>query len=86
MQRALLLKAVLVVMLLMLLQLPLMMIGGIVAERSARQQGVVRELSATSFGRQVFAGPVLSLPYVEEYDEIYGEGKDTMSTCCRIGP
>jgi inner membrane protein len=77
MQRALLLKAVLVVMLLMLLQLPLMMIGGIVAERSARQQGVVRELAATSFGRQVFAGPVLSLPYVEEYDEIHGEGKDT---------
>ena len=77
MQRALLLKALLVVVLLVLLQLPLMMIGGIVAERSARQQGVVRELAVTSFGRQVFAGPVLSLPYVEEYDETYGEGKDT---------
>ena len=69
MQRALLIKAVLIVTLFALLQVPLRMIDGIVAERSARQQAVVCEMASASYGPQVLAGPILSLPYVEEYDE-----------------
>ena len=73
MQKALLVKAALIALIFLLLQVPLKMIDGIVAERWARQQAVVQELAAQSYGRQTFAGPVLSIPYVEEYDETVAE-------------
>src|SRR5438552_4451784 len=69
MQKALLVKAALVALIFLLLQAPLKMIDGIVAERWARQQAVVQELAAQSYGRQALAGPVLSIPYAEEYEE-----------------
>ena len=74
MQRALLLKALLVVVLLVLLHVPLTIIDGLIDERAARQREVVATIASTSFGRQVFAGPVLSIPYVEEYDEAVSDG------------
>jgi len=57
------------------LLIPLQMIGGLVAERQGRQQQVVQEVAASSYGRQVFAGPLLTLPYIEEYDETITEEK-----------
>lgn len=69
MQRALLIKAFLICAIFLVLLIPLGMIGGIVAERQGRQQAVVQEIMSSSYGRQTFAGPVLSVPYVEEYDE-----------------
>jgi inner membrane protein len=69
MQKALLIKAVLVGVILIALNIPLRMIDGIVKERAARQQAMVHELAAESYAKQMVAGPILTLPYVEEYDE-----------------
>ena len=69
MQRALLIKALLIGAVFMALLIPLKLIDGTVAERAGRQQAVVDEIMSSSYGRQVFAGPVLSVPYIEEYDE-----------------
>ena len=81
MQKTLLVKAALVAALFVTLLVPLQMIGGLVAERQGRQQQVVAEIAASSYGRQVFAGPFLSVPYVEEYEEeITEEKKDKTVT------
>src|SRR6266705_6263642 len=69
MQKALFIKAALVAAIFVLLQVPLKMIDGIVAERWARQQAVVQELASQSYGKQTLAGPILSIPYVEEYED-----------------
>jgi inner membrane protein len=76
MQKTLLIKAVLVAGIFSILLVPLSMIGGIVAERAARQQAVVQDISASSFGKQIFAGLTLSLPYAEEYAEEVAEGRE----------
>jgi len=75
MQKTLVVKAALVASLFAVLLIPLQMIGGLVAERQGRQQEVVQEIAASSYGRQVFAGPFLSFPYVEEYEETLTEEK-----------
>ena len=69
MQKALVVKALLVVAILIALVVPLKMIEGPVAERAARRQAVLNELASQSYARQIVAGPVLTLPYIEEYDE-----------------
>jgi len=73
MQKALLVKAALVGVIFLILLIPLKMIDGIVAERSGRQQAVVQEISTSNYGRQVFAGLILSVPYVEEYEDTVAE-------------
>ena len=72
MQKTLLIKSVLVALIFAILLIPLSMIHGIVQERAARQQAVVQEIATSSFGKQIFAGLILSLPYVEEYNEEIG--------------
>jgi inner membrane protein len=84
MQKALLIKAVLVAILFSILLVPLSMISGIVIERAARQQQVAQDIAASSFGKQIFAGIILSLPYVEEYDEEVGDGKQKRTERRRI--
>jgi inner membrane protein len=76
MRKPMLVKAVVVAVIFATLFIPLSMIRGLVAERGARKQEVTQEIAASSFGRQIFAGPVLSLPYTEEYVEEVGEGRD----------
>ena len=73
MQKALLLKFLVIGVVFLLLQIPLQMIGGLIHERNARQISVTEEIAASSFGRQQLAGPVLTLPYVEEYDVLVGD-------------
>jgi inner membrane protein len=75
MQKSLLIKAALVGLLFFVVLIPLQMIGGLVAERASRQRDVVQEIAASSFGRQTFAGPILIVPYSEEYDETLSEEK-----------
>ena len=48
---------------------PLMMIRGVIAERQAWRAGAVRDVAANFGGRQVFAGPVLVVPWVETVEE-----------------
>jgi inner membrane protein len=76
MQKALLIKAFLIAVIFLILLVPLSMFNSIVRERAARQQAVVRDISASSFGKQIFAGLSLSVPYTEEYDEEIGEGRE----------
>jgi len=75
MQKALLMKAVLVGAVFLILQVPIQMINGVVAERAGRQQAVVQEISSSNYGKQVFAGVILSIPYVEEYADSTGEDR-----------
>ena len=76
MQKDLLIKASLVAVIFILLQIPLGMISSLVAERSARQDAVVTEISTSNYGRQYLAGPIVTIPYVEEYEETYTEDKE----------
>jgi len=69
MQKALLQKAGLIGLVLLILQGLLMTIGSVIGERKARQDGVVREIASSHYGPQVFTGPILSLPYTEEFEE-----------------
>jgi inner membrane protein len=84
MQKDLLVKAALVGVIFLLLQIPLGMIGGLVTERAGRQEAVVKEISTGNYGRQVFAGPVVAIPYVEEYEESYTEDKQAKVRTKRI--
>jgi inner membrane protein len=79
MQKTLLVKAALVAALFAILLVPLQMIGGLVAERQARQQEVVKEIAASSYGRQAFAGPFVNFPYLEEYEETVTDEKNYTS-------
>lgn len=69
MQKTLLQKTALLGLVLLILQGLLLMIGKVVDERHARRNAVTHEIASSHFGSQTFAGPVLSIPYVEEYDE-----------------
>src|ERR1700681_1311437 len=76
MQKALLIKIALIAIIFSILLLPLSMISGVVTDRAARQQAVAQDISASSIGKQTFAGLILSLPYAEEYDEEVGQGRE----------
>ena len=84
MQKALLVKALSIATVFVVVLIPLSMIRGIAGERAARQHAVAQEVAASSFGRQVFAGIVVSLPYAEEYDAEVGEGREKRVEKVRI--
>ena len=67
MQKALLLKALAVLLLGLSLMIPLSMIDGLVRERQARQQQVTLDIAQSYAGEQQIAGPLLIVPYEEEY-------------------
>ena len=67
MQKVWLVKAAVVGAILLLLKLVLMSISGVVDERQSRQQQVVNEIASSNYGSQLYGGPILMLPYVEEY-------------------
>ena len=48
---------------------PLAMIRGVIGERQAWRADAVRDVAANFGGRQVFAGPVLVVPYTEIVEE-----------------
>jgi len=77
MKNPLTVKAALVALTFCILLIPLAMIGGIVSERAARQQAVVQEIAASSYARQSYAGPILLLPYTEEFEELVKTEKET---------
>ena len=83
MQKALLLKFLIIGFVFLLLQIPLQMIGGLIHERNARQINVAEEIAASSFGRQQLSGPVLTLPYVEEYDVLVESDRQRRVEHCR---
>jgi inner membrane protein len=69
MQKSLWIKALVVFGLMLALLVPLGMIQGLVDERSQRQQTVVDDIAASSTSAQYLLGPVLVVPYIENWQE-----------------
>lgn len=69
MQRALFVKIVIIFAVMAGIGIALSMVQGTVDERSAFHEQALRSIAADSVGAQAVAGPVLVIPYVEEYDE-----------------
>lgn len=67
MQKALLLKSLAVILLGVALMVPLSMIDGLVRERRSRQQAVTTDIAHSYAGEQQIAGPLLIVPYDEEF-------------------
>lgn len=63
------LKTVMVVVLTLAILVPLLMIRGTIQERAAYRDQAVADVAANFGGAQVFAGPVLVVPYVETLQE-----------------
>ena len=67
MQKALLIKVALVLFLALLINIPLGMMSNLVDERQGRQNQVATDISNSYAEPQFMAGPLLVLPYTEEY-------------------
>lgn len=63
MQKVLLWKLSLVLLLCLIAMIPLAMVRGLIAERQALRDGVVRDIEAGTVGQQTLRGPVLAVPY-----------------------
>src|SRR5262245_27141418 len=58
----------------LLLQIPIAMIGGLVAERQERRQAAVSEVSSKWGNVQSIIGPVLVVPYAYRWTEASASG------------
>jgi inner membrane protein len=76
MQRSLLLKCLVLAFLALALLAPLALIERTVAERTRYRDEAVRAIASSSAGRQILTGPVISLPFEEDYDEELVSDKD----------
>jgi inner membrane protein len=78
MQKSMLWKLATVVGLCLLSMIPLAMVRGVIAEREALRNGVIRDFENRTVGPQVLKGPVLVVPYrrtvVETREERAGNG------------
>ena len=63
------LRLLLVGFLVLLLQIPIAMIGGLVSERQERRQAAIGEVSSKWGNAQSITGPVLVLPYTRQRTE-----------------
>ncbi len=68
MQKSLLFKTIMIAVLMVVIVIPLMMIEGTISERMAFRNAAVRSIAADSVREQTVIGPLLVLPYVEEYE------------------
>ncbi len=76
MQKSLFFKSLLIVGLMLLIGIPLTMINGTIAERMRFRDEAVRSVAADSVRAQSLLGPLVVVPYTEEYDEqVVVEGK-----------
>jgi inner membrane protein len=64
--------------LLLALNVPLTMMCGVVGERAARRNEVVRAVSGDWGGEQTLAGPVLSIPYRYTWSDSYGREQSSV--------
>ncbi|MBK5971189.1 MULTISPECIES: cell envelope integrity protein CreD [Thiorhodovibrio] len=77
MHKALVIKVAIILGLTLGLMVPLGMVSQLIDERAARQEAVVSEIAASSAGAQRLIGPILVLPYQEEFTQEYWE-KETI--------
>jgi inner membrane protein len=60
-------KTVVIGLLTLLLTIPLLMIGGVITERSQYREQAAREVARAHAGEQLLSGPVLHVPYTETW-------------------
>jgi inner membrane protein len=70
MQRTLFFKILIIFGLMAIIGIPLMMIQSTISERMAFRQEAVRSIAADSVRQQTVIGPILIIPYTEQYDEL----------------
>ncbi len=77
MQKNLLLKAAIVLGLMLLIAVPLIMIQATIGERISFHHAAVQSIADDSVSTQTLTGPVLILPYTDDFDEkeAYTDGK-----------
>ena len=74
------LKLLLVCLLVLLMGIPLVMVGGLVAQREMRAASVTTEIGARSGGAQVVGGPMLLVPYQRAVETTDSEGRTQRRT------
>ena len=67
MNRAFIFKVLGILLLTMLMSWAVMYINSLISERQARQNEVKQQIASSSAGAQTIIGPVLAVPYSEEY-------------------
>lgn len=75
MNRAFIFKVIGIFFLTILMSWAVMYINSLISERQARQEEVKNQIAGSSAGAQTIVGPVLAIPYVEEYEETITENK-----------
>lgn len=70
MQRTLLFKILIIFGLMAVIGIPLAMIQSTISERIAFRQEAVRSIASDSVRQQTIIGPILIIPYTEQYDEL----------------
>src|SRR4030065_481216 len=79
-QRSHILRLLLVVFLVLLLQIPIRMISGLIAERQKRINEAVEEGTGKWGKDQIMTGPALIVPYGHKWTEIGGQGQQIVHT------
>src|SRR3954447_12401583 len=69
MQRTLMIKALIVLALTLLIIIPLTLIQSTISERSQYRMEAVRSIATDSVGEQTVIGPLLVIPYTDEWEE-----------------
>lgn len=64
-----LLRVLLIGFLILLLQIPIEMIGGVIGEREATRDSAVRDVTSSWGGKQSIVGPWISVPYLHHWTE-----------------
>ena len=80
-------KLLLIGFLMALLAIPLALVRGVVAERSAHRQEATQEVARAHAGPQTVTGPVLWLPYTETYlraVKVDGKAGETREDVARL--
>jgi inner membrane protein len=71
-------KAILIGILILLLLIPTAMIRQLIVEREGRQEEAANEISSKWSGKQTLTGPILSIPYFENYKDEAGNVKSVV--------
>ena len=83
MNRAFIFKIIGMLVLITLMSIAVGYVNGIILERQQRQNEVKTQIAKNSAGEQTIVGPVLMVPYTEEYPHTTGEGKDKKTELIR---
>lgn len=73
-------KVAVIGLLMLLLAVPLLMVRGLIEERSAHRAEAETEVARAHAGQQVLVGPVLQVPYTENYTRTVFVNGDAMQT------